>query len=218
MSGADSYKVVVVGAGAVGKSCITLQFVQSQFIEGHDPTIEDSYQKYCTVDERPCRLDIMDTAGQEEFQAMTHQNMRQGQGFLLVFSVSDQASLERAEELREEIVRSKGEDESVPIILVGNKSDLINKRVIKTTDGQAAADRMKASKFIETSAKTRSNIDEAFHELVRLVRKDGALPCQCAGPCICYDKCVACGLYRNKHGSSVEHPFREKKKGFCNML
>ncbi|CAG2063953.1 unnamed protein product, partial [Timema podura] len=64
----------------------------SYFVTDYDPTIEDSYTKQCVIDDVPAKLDILDTAGQEEFSAMREQYMRSGEGFLLVFSVTDKAS------------------------------------------------------------------------------------------------------------------------------
>uniref|UniRef100_A0A4W5RC75 RAS related 2 n=1 Tax=Hucho hucho TaxID=62062 RepID=A0A4W5RC75_9TELE len=88
----EKYRLVVVGGGGVGKSALTIQFIQSYFVTDYDPTIEDSYTKQCVIDERAARLDILDTAGQEEFGAMREQYMRTGEGFLLVFSVTDRGS------------------------------------------------------------------------------------------------------------------------------
>ncbi|XP_060030634.1 ras-related protein R-Ras isoform X1 [Erinaceus europaeus] len=85
----ETHKLVVVGGGGVGKSALTIQFIQSYFVSDYDPTIEDSYTKICTVDGIPARLDILDTAGQEEFGAMREQYMRAGHGFLLVFAIND---------------------------------------------------------------------------------------------------------------------------------
>merc|ERR1712184_213120 len=91
---ASTYRVVVVGGGGVGKSALTIQFIQSYFVTDYDPTIEDSYQKQCVIDGTVAKLDILDTAGQEEFSAMREQYMRSGEGFLLVFSLSDRKSFE----------------------------------------------------------------------------------------------------------------------------
>ncbi|GFS31787.1 ras-related protein R-Ras2 [Trichonephila inaurata madagascariensis] len=85
----QTYKLVVVGGGGVGKSALTIRFIQSYFVVDYDPTIEDSYTKQCVIDGQVARLDILDTAGQEEFSAMREQYMRSGEGFLLVFSVTD---------------------------------------------------------------------------------------------------------------------------------
>merc|ERR1711983_648850 len=90
----QAYKIVVVGGGGVGKSAITIQFIQSYFVTDYDPTIEDSYTKQCVIDDSVAKLDILDTAGQEEFSAMREQYMRSGEGFLLVFSLADRTSFE----------------------------------------------------------------------------------------------------------------------------
>lgn len=62
------YKLVVVGGGGVGKSALTIQFIQSHFVDEYDPTIEDSYRKQCVIDEEVALLDVLDTAGQEEYR------------------------------------------------------------------------------------------------------------------------------------------------------
>lgn len=72
------YKIVVVGGGGVGKSALTIQFIQSQFVDEYDPTIEDSYRKQCVIDGETALLDVLDTAGQEEYSAMREQYMRTG--------------------------------------------------------------------------------------------------------------------------------------------
>lgn len=66
----SEYKLVVVGGGGVGKSALTIQLVQNHFVSEYDPTIEDSYRKQVTIDNEACLLDIIDTAGQEEYSAM----------------------------------------------------------------------------------------------------------------------------------------------------
>merc|ERR1711894_524493 len=124
---ASAYKLVVVGGGGVGKSALTIQFIQSYFVTDYDPTIEDSYQKQCVIDDKVARLDVLDTAGQEEFSAMREQYMRTGEGFLLVFSVTDKSSFDEIPRFHTQILRVKDKDE-FPMILVGNKSDLENER------------------------------------------------------------------------------------------
>ena len=109
---------------------IPLFHFQSYFVTDYDPTIEDSYQKQCVIDGTVAKLDILDTAGQEEFSAMREQYMRSGEGFLLVFSLSDRRSFEDAARFRKEILRVKDRDE-FPVMLVGNKADLDSQRVVK---------------------------------------------------------------------------------------
>ncbi|XP_043405730.1 ras-related protein R-Ras2 isoform X1 [Chelonia mydas] len=125
--GQEKYRLVVVGGGGVGKSALTIQFIQSYFVTDYDPTIEDSYTKQCVIDEKAARLDILDTAGQEEFGAMREQYMRTGEGFLLVFSVTDRGSFEEIYKFQRQILRVKDRDE-FPMILVGNKADLDHQR------------------------------------------------------------------------------------------
>ncbi|CAO3645292.1 unnamed protein product [Mucor hiemalis] len=87
------YKLVVLGSGGVGKSALTVQFVQSIFVEKYDPTIEDSYRKQVEVDGLQCMLEILDTAGTEQFTAMRDLYMKNGQGFVLVYSITSQVTL-----------------------------------------------------------------------------------------------------------------------------
>jgi len=169
LSYAQTYKLVVVGGGGVGKSAITIQFIQSYFVTDYDPTIEDSYTKQCVIDDVPAKLDILDTAGQEEFSAMREQYMRSGEGFLLVFAVTDKASFDEMYKFHRQILRVKDRDE-FPMLMVGNKADLEHQRLVTQMDAQNLSRQLKIP-YIECSAKLRMNVDQAFHELVRIVRK-----------------------------------------------
>uniref|UniRef100_A0A8D2CXT2 Small monomeric GTPase n=1 Tax=Sciurus vulgaris TaxID=55149 RepID=A0A8D2CXT2_SCIVU len=80
---------MVVKAGGVGKSTLTIQLIQSHFVDEYDPTIEDSYLKQVVIDGETCLLDILDTAGQEEYSAMRDQYMRTGEAFLCVFAINN---------------------------------------------------------------------------------------------------------------------------------
>ncbi|KAG5279958.1 hypothetical protein AALO_G00083410 [Alosa alosa] len=165
----ERFKLVVVGGGGVGKSALTIQFIQSYFVSDYDPTIEDSYTKICTVDGTETRLDILDTAGQEEFGAMREQYMRSGEGFLLVFALNDRGSYNEIQKFHTQILRVKDRDD-FPMVLVGNKSDLDQHRVISREEAQAFA-RENRIYYMESSAKNRYNVDEAFLEVVRAIRK-----------------------------------------------
>uniref|UniRef100_A0A914EJW5 small monomeric GTPase n=2 Tax=Acrobeloides nanus TaxID=290746 RepID=A0A914EJW5_9BILA len=161
------YKLVVVGDGGVGKSALTIQLIQNQFVEEYDPTIEDSYRKQVVIDGETCLLDILDTAGQEEYSAMRDQYMRTGEGFLLVFALNELKSFENIQHYREQIRRVKDSDD-VPMVLVGNKSDLTH-RAVDVRQVQELA-RSFGIPYEETSAKTRTGVDDAFHSLVREIR------------------------------------------------
>eukprot|EP01097_Dermamoeba_algensis_P010780 TRINITY_DN8072_c0_g1_i1.p1 TRINITY_DN8072_c0_g1~~TRINITY_DN8072_c0_g1_i1.p1 ORF type:complete len:187 (-),score=30.51 TRINITY_DN8072_c0_g1_i1:61-621(-) len=163
------YKLVIVGGGGVGKSALTIQLIQNHFIDEYDPTIEDSYRKQVTIDDETCLLDILDTAGQEEYSAMRDSYMRTGQGFVVVYSIVSRPSFEEVSTFRSQILRVKDLDK-VPMVLVANKADLDNERQVTTTEGKDLAKAF-ACPFVETSAKARTNIEECFYECIREIRK-----------------------------------------------
>ncbi|KAI1713731.1 ras family domain-containing protein [Ditylenchus destructor] len=163
------YKLVVIGEGGVGKSSLTIQFFQKQFLDYYDPTIEDQYIQHCEIDGQWVLMDVLDTAGQEEFSAMREQYMRSGRGFLLVYSVTDEQSFREARKLYRQVLRVKDRGE-YPVLLVANKVDLVNQRKVSEQQGRQLADELKLP-YIETSAKDPPiNVDAAFHELVRIVK------------------------------------------------
>ncbi len=163
------YKLVVVGGGGVGKSALTIQLIQNHFVDEYDPTIEDSYRKQVTIDEETCLLDILDTAGQEEYSAMRDQYMRSGQGFLCVYSITNKGSFEEIGAFREQILRVKDADK-VPMVIVGNKSDLETERAVSQQEGKDVA-AVYGCPWMETSAKARIRCEDCFYELVREIRK-----------------------------------------------
>ncbi|KAL9062179.1 MAG: hypothetical protein Q9157_009153 [Trypethelium eluteriae] len=131
--------------------------------------ILDSYRKQCVIDDEVALLDVLDTAGQEEYSAMREQYMRTGEGFLLVYSITSRQSFEEIQTFQQQILRVKDKD-YFPIIVVGNKCDLESERQVSTQEGQQLA-RNFGCKFIETSAKSRINVDNAFYDIVREIRR-----------------------------------------------
>jgi GTPase KRas len=127
----------------VGKSALTIQLIQSHFVDEYDPTIEgtsflvfshvmaDSYRKQCVIDDETALLDVLDTAGQEEYSAMREQYMRTGEGFLLVYSITSRSSFEEISTFQQQILRVKDRD-SYPIIVVANKADLEHERQVSS--------------------------------------------------------------------------------------
>ena len=141
------YKAVMLGSGGVGKSALTVKFVTGQFAERYDPTVEgkmrqikfqialffflDFYRKEIEVEGSPATLEILDTAGTEQFASMRDLYIRNGQGFILVFSISSKQTFTDIKSMRNQICRVKA-TEKVPIILVGNNSDLERERQVST--------------------------------------------------------------------------------------
>jgi len=164
-----SAKIVMLGMGGVGKSAFTLQFFSSTFVETYDPTLEDSYRKTIEVDDIPIVLNIYDTAGQEEYSAMRDEYMRAGEGLLLVYGITARNSFKEIGTFHEQILRVKDQD-YVPVILAANKCDLEYERQVGMHEGRDFAKQLGCG-FMETSAKDRINVDEAFSSLVREIRK-----------------------------------------------
>ncbi|KAK9375494.1 P-loop containing nucleoside triphosphate hydrolase protein [Lipomyces chichibuensis] len=144
------YKIVVLGAGGVGKSALSVQFSQGVFLESYDPTIEDSYRKQVDIDGRPCILEILDTAGVEQFTAMRELYIKNGQGFVLVYSVTDRSSLLELSKLYDQVCRIKG-TKTVPIVLAGNKCDLAHARTVPFQEAKHLAMKWRTNSFYEVS-------------------------------------------------------------------
>lgn len=161
----SSYRVVLIGEGGVGKSCLTIRFINEKFVEEYDPTLEDSYRKQVTVDDKEYLLDIFDTAGQEDFSAVRDQYMRTGDGFICVYAITLPHSFSKIKDFYDHVRRVK-DIETFPLVILGNKCDLESERKVSTEEGQTLAQEL-GGKFLETSAKTATNVDEAFHTIVR---------------------------------------------------
>ena len=159
------YKVVVLGSGGVGKSALTVKFVSGTFMEKYDPTIEDFYRKEIEVDGAPSVLEILDTAGTEQFASMRDLYIKNGQGFLIVYSITSLQTFQDIKTMKEQIMRVKGTDK-VPMLLVGNKSDLEHQREVPYREGQGLAQTWNCP-MLESSAKNTQNVNEVFIEIVR---------------------------------------------------
>ncbi|ETN69256.1 Ras family protein, partial [Necator americanus] len=148
----------------------TVQFVQGLFVSSYDATIEDSYRKHFTVDGEECRLEILDTAGTEQFSGMRDLYVRNGHGFILVYSINDRSSLNELKEIRDTIVRLK-QHANIPMVVVGNKTDL--PRMIPTSAGRDLS-KLFGCSFYEASAKLNENVSEIFTDCVRQISKVGS--------------------------------------------
>lgn len=172
-------KIIMVGTGGVGKSALTLQFMYDEFVENYEPTKADSYRKQVRIDgfidyhhmnkrsgDNEVMVDILDTAGQEDYAAIRDNYFRSGEGFLCVFSITEAESYAAIRDFREQILRVKGDDINIPFLLVGNKADLEERRVVSQEEAQKLADSWNVP-YIETSAKTRMNVDTIFNHLLK---------------------------------------------------
>ncbi|PCH42604.1 hypothetical protein WOLCODRAFT_25459 [Wolfiporia cocos MD-104 SS10] len=164
------YHAVVLGAGGVGKSALTIRFGRNEFIEQYNPTIEEEYRCDLIVDGERCILEILDTPGTEQFTALNERYLQQGAGFLLVFSLIDENSLRDIDSIRQQIFQVKGADMDIPIVVVGTKLDLNTEREVSRARIQELAKQWNLP-FYETSAKRNWHVSEVFEDLVRQMRK-----------------------------------------------
>ncbi|CAF1616754.1 unnamed protein product, partial [Didymodactylos carnosus] len=182
------YRLIMVGSGGVciklrivGKSALTLQYMYDEFVVDYEPTKADSYRKAVMLDGEEVQIDILDTAGQENYAAIRDTYIRSGEGFLLVFDVTDTESFTDINELYEQILRVKNGDRNIPAILVGNKIDLAEKRQVTHQEAEQKA-KSWGIEYRETSAKTTHNVDLVFSELMLTVRPIKRQSAQRPGP------------------------------------
>ena len=168
----DVYNITVLGGGAVGKSAITVQLVSNHFINIYDPTIEDSYRTTIFVNGCLVSLNILDTAGQEEYAALRDQYMRNGQGYVIVYSITSTVTFLEANAFREHLYRvlDKEYTEHISIVLLGNKCDSDSEREVQKNEAETLAKDWGVI-FFETSAKNRINIVESFTALAEDIIK-----------------------------------------------
>lgn len=162
-------KIAVVGSRSVGKSSMTVRFVEDHFVESYYPTIENQFSKSINYKNQDYAIEILDTAGQDEFSIMNEKHLIGIHGYILVYSVTSRQSFELIEFIRDKILNSIGNDE-LPMVLVGNKSDLNYQRQVDTKEGEELAKRFKC-KFLETSVRNNVNINSAFESLIDEIEK-----------------------------------------------
>ena len=163
------FKVLLIGNSSVGKSSLLLRFVDNQWSDLFVPTIGVDFKiRTMEIDNKNVKLQIWDTAGQERFKNITASYYRGAHGIFVVYDISDTESFKNINNWLIEI--EKNANKNVYKILVGNKCDLEDKRTVSYQQGKELAETY-GMQFIETSAKSNTNVDEAFHLLGREVMK-----------------------------------------------
>jgi len=160
MSYAYLFKYIIIGDTGAGKSCLLLQFTDKRFQPVHDLTIGVEFgARMVTIDNRQIKLQIWDTAGQESFRSITRSYYRGAAGALLVYDISRRDTFAHLSRWLQE-ARQNG-NENMTIMLIGNKCDLEHRRQVSPEEGKKFADE-NGLMFLETSAKTAHNVEEAF--------------------------------------------------------
>ncbi|TPX47672.1 hypothetical protein SeMB42_g03241 [Synchytrium endobioticum] len=162
-------KLLLIGDSGVGKSCLLLRFSDDSFTPSFITTIGIDFKiRTIELDGKRIKLQIWDTAGQERFRTITTAYYRGAMGILLVYDVTDERSFNNIRNWIRNIEQHASE--GVNKILVGNKCDMLEKKVISKEQGQALADEYQI-KFLETSAKSNIGVEEAFFSLARDIKK-----------------------------------------------
>ncbi|KAJ9142626.1 Rheb small monomeric GTPase RhbA [Pleurostoma richardsiae] len=167
---AKQRKIAIVGSRSVGKSSLAVQFVDGHFVESYYPTIENTFGKVIKYKGQEFSTEIVDTAGQDEYSILNSKHFIGIHGYMLVYSVSSLPSFEMVQVIREKILNHLGV-EWVPIVIVGNKSDLRpEQRQVSTEEGRKLAEKYNCA-FTEASARYNENVGKAFELLIGQIEK-----------------------------------------------
>ncbi|XP_018565630.1 GTP-binding protein Rheb homolog isoform X2 [Anoplophora glabripennis] len=176
-------KIAVMGYRSVGKSSLSIQFVEGQFVDSYDPTIENTFTKSTRINSQDYELKLVDTAGQDEYSIFPSQYSIDVHGYVLVYSITSTKSFDVVKSIHEKLLDITGKGH-VPVVLVGNKTDLHMERMISSEEGKRLADEWKAI-FLETSAKQNAvvchnkgytgysgkSVSDIFHILLTEIEK-----------------------------------------------
>ena len=162
-------KILLIGDSKVGKTYLISRYAIGVFNEDYISTIGfDSRQKEEIINNEKVLVRIFDTAGQERFKSITANYLRNAEGVILVYDLTSTESFENLKFWIESIKNNLGNDEPIPIIIIGNKIDLEDAREINKSVAEKFA-KDNNYKYFETSAKTGEGVDDAFREIVKQI-------------------------------------------------
>ncbi|KAL8790872.1 MAG: hypothetical protein Q9195_006144 [Heterodermia aff. obscurata] len=163
-------KMAIVGSRSVGKSSLTVRFVEGHFVESYYPTIENTFSQTIKHRGQDFATEIVDTAGQDEYSILNSKHFIGIHGYMLVYSVASKQSFDMIRILRDKILNHLGAD-WVPLVIVGNKSDLkMEQRQVPAEQGRKLAEEFKCA-FTEASARLNQNVSKAFEQMIAEVEK-----------------------------------------------
>ena len=175
----QNVKCVVVGDGAVGKTCLLISYTTNAFPGEYIPTVFDNYSANIMINGQPIQLGLWDTAGQEDYDRLRPLSYPQTDVFLICYSIVDETSLENVKHKWSDEIKYHAD--GVPIILVGTKLDLRfdaeyvskmeaqGKRLLTKEQGQEVANQIGAKLHLECSALTQQGLKEVFDKAIQEV-------------------------------------------------
>jgi len=162
------FKLLLIGDSGVGKSCILLRFADDTYTDSYISTIGVDFKiRTIELDGKTVKLQIWDTAGQERFRTITSSYYRGAHGIIVVYDVTDQTSFNNVKNWLNEIERYA--NENVNKLLVGNKSDMISKKVVDSGTAKEFADSLSIP-FLETSARDSTNVEKTFITMAQEIK------------------------------------------------
>ncbi|XP_045210218.1 GTP-binding protein Rheb-like [Mercenaria mercenaria] len=167
---AKKRRIALMGFRSVGKSSLTIQFVENQFVDSYDPTIENTFQKTLKINGQEYALQLVDTAGQDEYSILPQSYFMNIDGYILVYSVNSIKSFEVIKFVYDKLLDQIGTMGSIPVVLVGNKSDLEMERVVSREEGKKVADDWKIP-FLEATATENQSVKRVFEKIVNTIEK-----------------------------------------------
>ncbi|CAD5222234.1 unnamed protein product [Bursaphelenchus xylophilus] len=160
------FRIVVLGSAKVGKTALIKRFLHNEFLERYRETVEDLHSKEFVVKGIPVVLDILDT--NFNFPDMRRVAIGSANAFIIAFAVDEVQSFKEMSDLWQEIAEKRANFREIPSVIVGNKGDLENKKIYEAT-ANAWTSRLNANvRYVETSAKTGSNVKKIFEYLLEL--------------------------------------------------
>jgi small GTP-binding protein len=151
----------------IGKTCLCQQFLQQKFVTEHKETVDEMYSTELALVDRHIILEILDTAGIDEFPVMRRLAIARGDAFLIVYAVNDAYSLDIARQMRQLVYEIKGDltTSPLPMVIVGNKCD-VNLREISRDYAETILRDQWETNLIETTCHERESVLNAFHLLL----------------------------------------------------